>query len=244
MYQKNNGVTVYDDKPFRHWIIDNFLPEDDAELLYAKFPEADQRWYKYENHFEKKRATDDISILPAIHQLTLLRLNSWPWMKMLEEITGIDGLIPDPAFRGGGAHAIFRGGKLDIHNDFNWHKHLKLHRRLNMLLYLNLDWKEDYGGNLELWEPDMSKCAKKILPIFNRCVIFETTDNSPHGHPEPLNCPETTFRKSLAWYYYTSTRPEHEITKPHSTLFKKRPNDHTTPEIESLRAKRNEGRLV
>jgi len=239
-----NRITVYNEKPFRHWQIDNFFEAEDAEMLYAKFPEADRRWYKYSNHFEKKTATDLIEIMPASIAITLLLLNSNPWIKELETITGIEGLIPDPALRGGGLHQIYPGGKLEIHADFNYHKHLKLDRRLNLLVYLNKDWQESYGGHLELWDTEMKQCEKRILPILNRCVIFETTDFSYHGHPEPLTCPDGMTRKSLALYYYTNGRPDHEKTPPHSTKFQKRPNEETTPEIEALRLKRNEGRLA
>lgn len=230
-------------EPFRHWVIDDFLTKDDADMLSDLFPDADNNWYEYRNIFEKKRALDKIEFMPSAHALTLLYLNSAPWVYVLENITGIKGLIGDPAFRGGGLHQIYPGGKLDVHADFNFHQHLKLDRRLNMLLYLNKDWRPEWKGQLELWPTDMSECRIKIEPIFNRCVIFETTDWAFHGHPENLDCPEGRTRKSMAWYYYTNGRPEHEKTPPHSTKFQKRPGDDESGEIERLRELRNKGRL-
>ena len=98
-----------------------------------------------------------------------------------------------------------------MHVDFHKHKQMNLDRRLNILVYLNEDWKEEYGGNFELWERDMSKCATKILPVFNRLAMFSTTDYSWHGHPDPLTCPPDRSRRSLALYYYTNGRPLEEV---------------------------------
>jgi Rps23 Pro-64 3,4-dihydroxylase Tpa1-like proline 4-hydroxylase len=137
----------------------------------------------------------------------------------LEALTGIEGLIPAPYFGGGGLHQIEPGGFLKIHADFNVHPKLKLDRRLNMLVYLNKDWRDEYGGHLELWDRDLSACRKKILPSFNRTVIFSTTDTSFHGHPHPLTAPVGMSRKSVSLYYYTAGRPEAERSAPHDTLF-------------------------
>ena len=227
--------------PFRAWVLDHALGSF-AEDLLAKFPEANDDWYVYGNQFEIKRATDNIHLIPPPLVDTLLLMNSHVFVETLEKLTGIKGIISDPWFRGGGLHQIYKGGKLDIHADFNWHGHLKLDRRLNVLLYLNKDWKPEYGGELELWAPDMSRCVRKIEPKFNRLVIFETTDNAYHGHPNPWT--SDTPRRSLAWYFYTNGRPEHEKNPAHSTLFKKRPDEETSDEIEAFREKRNKGRVV
>lgn len=153
-------------------------------------------------------------------------LNSEPFLEFLQVLTGIkEPLIGDPYFIGAGQHEIKRGGLLKIHADFNRHKKLGLDRRINVLVYLNKDWKEEYGGHFELWDRNMQKCEKRILPAFNTMAIFSTTDFSYHGHPDPLNCPENQSRKSLALYYYSNGRPRHEIIKgqkKHSTLFKSR----------------------
>ena len=119
-------------------------------------------------------------------------------------------------------HQIVRGGKLAIHADFNTHRRYGLDRRLNLLLYLNKNWREEYGGHLELWDRNMSGCQAKVLPVFNRVMIFSTTDYTYHGHPDPLNCPDGMTRKSLALYYFTNGRPNSEISTEHSTVFRAR----------------------
>ena len=162
----------------------------------------------------------------------------------------IEGLIPDPYYRGGGIHQILPGGKLDIHIDFNKHQKLKLDRRLNALLYLNKDWKEEYGGNFELWSGEnkngkhiLHKCHNKILPLFNRFVVFSTSEKSYHGHPEALNCPKDRARQSIATYYYTNGRPANEDVDAHSTTFIAKPEDADNEELSKLRELRNKGRL-
>ena len=139
-------------------------------------------------------------------------LNSQPFLEFLQQLTGIkETLIPDPYFEGGGFHEIKPGGYFKMHVDFHKHKLTKLDRRLNILVYLNEDWKEEYGGHFELWERDMSKCVTRILPQFNRLAMFSTTDFSWHGLPDPLTCPPDRSRRSIALYYYTNGRPEGEV---------------------------------
>jgi Rps23 Pro-64 3,4-dihydroxylase Tpa1-like proline 4-hydroxylase len=148
--------------------------------------------------------------------------NSRFMLDFLEELSGIDGLIPDPYFMGGGLHQIKPGGFLEVHADFNRHGKLKLDRRLNVLLYLNQNWKEEYGGHFELWNKDMTAPVRKILPLFNRMAMFSTTSTSYHGHPTPLSCPPDRTRKSIAIYYYSNGRPEKEQRDGHDTLFQAR----------------------
>ncbi len=234
-----HGIASGGTDPFKYWVVDNFYDEMIAKQLAFDFPAVTEDWYKYENHFETKRATDKLELMPSLHVSTLLMANSYLFLNNLEKLTGISGLIPDPQFRGGGLHQIMKNGKLDIHCDFNWHKHLKLQRKLNVLLYLNPGYEAHYGGALELWDKEMTKRVVKIEPIFNRLVIFETDSESYHGHPDPWQGP--TPRKSMAWYFYVSNATEPEAV--HSTKFQKLPEAETTPEIEAMRAKRNEGRL-
>ena len=151
------------------------------------------------------------------------QFNSSTFVDFLERLTGITGIIPDPHFRGGGLHQILPGGFLKVHADFNKQQRLNLDRRLNVLLYLNKDWPESYGGHFELWNHEMTQCEKRALPLFNRLVVFSTTDFSYHGHPDPLTCPAGRSRKSLALYYYTNGRPPEEAEPEfHSTLFQQR----------------------
>ncbi len=210
--------------PFPHIALDGLFPEDDLERVLNDFPGPnDIEWTRFDSPTERK--------LGYFHEKSRIRdtvrdflyfMNSFPVLLWLEELTGIEGLIPDPYFGGGGLHQILPGGFLKIHTDFNWHPKLRLDRRLNLLLYLNKDWKEEYGGHLELWNRSMTRCEKRILPVFGRTAIFSTTDSSYHGHPTPLTCPEGMTRKSVSLYYYTNGRPAGEASWHHDTVFQKR----------------------
>jgi hypothetical protein len=196
-----------------------------SEVL-NEFPSPEEvDWEKFDNPAEKKLAMNDETQIGRATRLLLYEFNSSTFVSFLENLTSIEGLIPDPHFWQGGLHQIKRGGYLKVHADFNWYGKLRLNRRLNLLLYLNRDWKEECGGQLELWNEKMTRCERKILPVFNRCVIFSTTDHSYHGHPDPLNCPEQQTRKSLALYYYTNGRPAEELSPIHTTLFQRRPGE-------------------
>ncbi|MGD0939070.1 MAG: 2OG-Fe(II) oxygenase [Terracidiphilus sp.] len=221
---KENAEKYKNNKPFPHIYFDNFLPETAAEAALREFPEPKQlAWTQFNTPKERKLAFDVVEKLPAAVRDVLYFLNSRPMLQFLEDLTGIQGVVPDPYYVGGGLHQIKPGGNLEVHADFNYHEKLKLDRRINVLVYLNKDWKEEYGGHFELWNRDMTRAEQKILPIFNRCAIFSTTSYSYHGHPTPLACPPERTRKSVATYYYSNGRPEEEINESHSTLFQHRP---------------------
>lgn len=126
----------------------------------------------------------------------------------MEKLTGIDHIILDTHFEGGGTHEIKAGGFLKVHTDFNWHKTLRLDRSINLLIYLNEEWDESWGGELELWDSEMKGKVVSTAPIFNRTVVFSTTGYSYHGHPDPIACPEGVSRQSIATYYYSNERPK------------------------------------
>lgn len=212
--------------PFPHVVIDDFLPEEVLRSIVQSFPRPKEiDWHEFDNPRQKKLAVERETRIEAGARGLLYQLNSATFMEFLEGLTGIEGLIPDPYFTGGGLHQIERGGYLKIHADFNRHPKFNLDRRLNLLLYLNENWTEEYGGHLELWDKEMTRCDRRILPTFNRCVIFNTTDVSFHGHPEPLACPEGMTRKSLALYYYSNGRPDAEESQSHGTLVQPRPGE-------------------
>jgi Rps23 Pro-64 3,4-dihydroxylase Tpa1-like proline 4-hydroxylase len=221
---QENAQKYLSNKPFPHIYFDNFLPLEAAEAALKEFPEPKQlTWSEFHTQNEKKLAFDVAEKLPATVRNVLYFLNTRPMLEFLEVLTGIQGVLPDPYYVGGGLHQIKPGGKLEIHADFNRHAKLKLDRRINLLIYLNKDWKEEYGGHFELWNREMTQAEQKILPLFNRCAIFSTTSFSYHGHPTPLACPPDRTRKSIATYYYSNGRPEEEVSESHSTLFQHRP---------------------
>ena len=212
--------------PFPSIYFDDFLPIEAAEAAHAAFPQPKAlSWMQFNDPNQKKLAFDAVERLPQPVRDVLYFLNSRPMIEFLETLTGIQGIISDPHFAGGGLHQIVPGGKLDVHADFNRHTKLQLDRRINVLVYMNKDWHEEYGGHFELWDREMKQAETKILPLFNRCAIFSTTSTSYHGHPTPLACPPDRTRKSIATYYYTNGRPEEEIRGEHSTLFRTRPGD-------------------
>jgi hypothetical protein len=210
--QKNAEYANAD--PFPNIYFDDFFNADALRKVLAEFPEIgkDKSDIKYENPNEMKLATKGEYRFGETTKEFVHFLNSQPFLEFLQNLTGIkETLVPDPYFEGGGFHEIKPGGYLKMHVDFHKHKQMNLDRRLNILVYLNEDWKEEYGGNFELWERDMSKVAKKILPVFNRMALFSTTNYSWHGHPDPLTCPPDRSRRSLALYYYTNGRPAEEV---------------------------------
>lgn len=212
--------------PFPNIVIDNFFDEEMLSKVAEEFPDlSKQKDVKtYDNHNEKKLEAKGEMHFSATGKLLAHYLNSEPVLKFLQELTGIkETLLPDPYFDGGGYHEIKPGGLLKVHADFNKHVDTMLDRRINLLVYLNKDWEESFGGHFELWDKDMKQSHKKVLPIFNRVAIFSTTDFSYHGHPDPLTCPPDRSRKSLALYYYSNGRPKSEISdKIHATIFKDR----------------------
>jgi Rps23 Pro-64 3,4-dihydroxylase Tpa1-like proline 4-hydroxylase len=206
--------------PWPHIVIDDFL---DPQLLEKVREEAAsvRRSEYYEKFVDRKTDHNKYAYAPDVVGLETSRLvnflNSGPFVGYLEKLTGIEGLLADPSYFGGGLHKITTGGFLEMHTDFNLLKKYKLERRLNLLLYLNKNWQSSYNGSLELWDRASKTRVKEVPPIFNRCVVFSTTNDSMHGHPLPLATPEGVERMSIALYYYTNTWNPAEIV--HSTLF-------------------------
>ncbi len=223
--------------PFPHIIIDDFLPETVIEKSLKELNE-----YAYWGHDPsnlkvqiKKYFTPwcdnnikDIENHAPVTKLILEYLNSKEVLTFLEELTGIPNLIADDNWVGGGIHKIESGGKLSIHSNYSVHPTNGLYRRINLLIYLNQDWEESWGGSLQLWEKDMSKCVQDILPIFNRAVIFNTTQDAFHGHPHPLNSPENVSRYSYALYYFTKEKPETgNFVDTQNVIWKDLPNENS-----------------
>ena len=230
-------------EPFPHIVIDNFFNEDFLDECESKFPDAmSHEWYLYDNVFEKKLAFNHIRILDPIFSKYFDFINSRTFTLFLEKLTGHPDLIADPSLSGGGLHRIEQGGKLDIHADFNYHRVTGWRRKFNMITFLNKDWEEEFGGHCELWDEDMTHAVHRVLPIFNRVVIFKAGDDTWHGHPDPLECPDGHARKSFATYYYSLDHDQNNYER-HSTDYKKRPADEYDEDVEKLRTIRRMGRL-
>jgi len=217
--------------PFPHIVIDDFLPAELIERIRLSFPAeetADETTYLRGYKGQNKRQINPNQCDPELRSIFSF-FNSAPFLLFLENLTGITGLIPDPYFNGGGLHETKTGGYLGVHSDFRINKKLHLERRLNAIIYLNKDWREEYGGNLELWDVAMKHCLEKVSPLYNRCVVFNTDSDSNHGHPEPLTTPEEVSRRSVALYYYTASKHIHDEIEVNRTLYKPRPKERRSP---------------
>lgn len=209
--------------PYPHIVIDDFLTPAAFEAAMSEFPPLDpKRWNNYLHVNERKFSNTDPSTWGPTLQRILEELNSPRFVHFVGQLLGQEGLIADPSLEGGGLHQSTRGGFLNIHADFTVHPHnRRWQRRANLLLYLNEDWKPEYGGDLELWSADMKQCVRKVSPVANRALIFTTDPTSFHGHPEPMRCPEETARRSLALYYFSVE----EDPMVRSTEYRSRPGD-------------------
>lgn len=200
--------------PFDHLIIDNFFPIEKARQLSQEFLDYDDpKWYCYKNPLENKKSNNNWYDFPPETYKTFSFLNSNEFIKFLSDKTGIEKLYPDLGLHGGGWHIHSRGGKLNVHLDYSIHPKSGLQRKLNLIVYLTEEWKSEWGGGLELWSHNSEtkkpfKKEKVIDNVFNRAIIFDTTQNSWHGLPQPLNCPEGIYRKSIAVYYMTDALGE------------------------------------
>ncbi len=194
-------------KPFDHCIIDNFFEHRVAKKLEGDFPNYNSKiWQGYDNPIEVKKICNNWNLFPKNTYQVISYLNSNEFIKILEaKIFKKKKLYTDIGLNGGGWHIHKKGGKLNTHLDYSIHPKLNLQRKLNLIVYLNSNWKENWGGSLGLWNNNSSKkpgqLIKSIFPKFNRAILFDTTQNSWHGLPEPLKCPKDQYRKSLAIYY-------------------------------------------
>jgi dTDP-glucose 4,6-dehydratase len=190
-------------EPFDHIIIPNFLKDEYAELLFKEFPEDVEsgKWYKYNNPLEKKYARDDIKNFPIHLKEFFYLLSTNEITETFSNLSSIPFLECDPYLHGAGLHVHPTGGTLHMHLDYEKHPFIDKERRLNVILYMSKDWKEEWNGETQLWDKNMEQCAVKSPVKFNTAIIFKTNNISWHGLPEKICCPEGVLRKSIAYYY-------------------------------------------
>jgi len=215
-------------RPFPYVKIDNFIDPAKAKAIEAAFPSFENALsqgtaFSTVNERKKIQISDASRYPPPVAQLNAL-LASEGFLRDLSYITGIPELLADDELVGGGIHVTGPGGRLDVHIDFNFIPERKLHRRLNLLLYLNSRWQDRWGGQFQLWDQDVKQCQAAFAPIFNRCVIFETSEISYHG-VVPISADARFPRKSFATYYYTAQAPAYWTGVSHGTIFKARPDE-------------------
>lgn len=223
-----NREAYENNKPFSHIVFDNFLPNEIALALAAEYPSIESgasSWKYHKNQNVDRHFVEDSRAFGVNLRLFANAVNSRSFLLFLETLTGIRSLIPDPYFIGGGAMATGPGGFLNVHVDFNWHQRLQCWRRCNALFYLNPEWQEDWGGELELWSTDGKSKVAEISPVFNRVVIFSTTKFSYHGQPNKTKSPAGQFRKVFSAFYYASGRNELIDEAPHFTRYNENNNE-------------------
>src|ERR1700733_13311160 len=216
-------------RPFRHVGIDDFFENDYVERLLDEFPSFGGRLAIGENgNTGGKAVNTKIAAISPVYEDLYGFISSKPFLEFVSRLSGLPDLILDPAMYGGGTHENLHGQELDPHVDFNFDQTEQLHRRLNLIVYLNKDWRPEWGGGLEIHSNPRRPEENQIRtynPIFNRAVLFETNEYSWHGFPR-IALPEDKrhlSRKSISIYLYTKDRPAAEIAPKHATFYVQRP---------------------
>lgn len=207
-------------RPFPHLIIDNMFPAGQLDNLVSEMrPLNTGHWVHEDNdHLKKTNLRSAVDLGDTGFRHTAL-LHSAGFLYLLSELTGIWELLPDPYLQGAGYHIIPQGGKFDVHVDRNTAYETGLNRRLTLITYLNKSWEHEYGGQLELWNADGSRCDVVVEPNFNRTIIFEIADKNYHGVPNPVAAPNGRSRNSFAVYYHTAGVREKKGFTPHGSIY-------------------------
>lgn len=209
----NLSKSFLNNSPYPHVVINNFFEERIAECLSDKFPNSDSSsWKIYNNPLEHKYSHNEINLMPQEFQKIFEALQNSIFIDLIKKITDIPNLENDPLLHGAGLHFYPKRGKLDLHLDYSLHPFLNKERRVNLIIYLNKNFKEEWGGHLELRSKDLKTCAK-VFPHFNSAVLFQTSDYSVHGVPEEINCPPEQGRMSIAIYYISHPREDMIVRK-------------------------------
>ncbi len=219
----NTHNIKFDNNPFDHWIIEDFLDIQDAKDVSKEFIdyESTEDIVRYKGWIGEKSTCNSWNRFPALTYKIFSNLLSLDFVSHLSAVTGVTPLYPDIGLHGGVWHMSGKGGSLAMHLDYSIHPKLKLQRKLNLILYLEEDYDPEWGGSLQLWSHDKEKSKplnkiKEVEPLFNRAILFDTTQKSWHGFPDPINPPEGKLRKSFAVYYLT------EITSTAEDRYKAR----------------------
>lgn len=224
-------------KPFQHVVIDGFFLPRFALTLASEFPKYDEpKWFTYDNALERKKTLNDWHAFPSATYRAFSLLNSPAFVDELQRLTGVP-LYADPGLHGGGWHIHGQGGNLNPHLDYSLHPKLKLQRKINIIVYLSPELKQEHGGHLGLWEHDANRnlpghLLVEVEPRFNRAVVFDTTQNSWHGMSRKLAVPDNVFRRSLAAYFLTD--PPNSVDERERALFAPREDQDGDPKVSDL----------
>lgn len=230
--------------PFNHIVIDNFVDKELANKLSNEFPLYEsQEWFFYNNPLENKKTINNWTLFPSTTYQFFTYLNSKEFIGTITKQFNLQNLYPDPGLHGAGWHIHQRGGKLNVHLDYSLHPKLQKQRKLNLILYLSQNWDPAWGGNLEFWSHNFEtnqplRLEKTIDCVFNRAVIFDTTQNSWHGFADNITCPEGVYRKSIAMYYLID--PPEDVEPRTRALYSPSSAQKNDPEIKQLIQKRSQ----
>lgn len=173
-------------------------------------------WTSFTRNGSMMKECTNLKFAPYTRELAL-NFNSHEFVSWLQNMTGLDRIIPDPHFIGAGLMRCYRGDSLKLHTDFNWNEQLHLNRCLSMILYLSQEWQEDWGGHLEFWDFEKTRCLHRVSPRPNRLLIWNYDERTIHGHPNPITCPDAVSRDGLRIFYFQSNATP--LTPPHRSLY-------------------------
>lgn len=223
--EKNFSSTADIEKKFREHAcyskieLEHFLPE---YIALALADELDNLPLEECKHFTRRGSNmyehNDLDRTP-VADAVIYALHSSSFLKWLQAATDSQDLIPDPHLTGAGYMKSFKGDSLKVHTDFNWVEELRLHRRINCIIYLNKNWKEDWGGGLEFYDTENKKMLSKTVPKLGNLLIWSYHNLAYHGYPEPMSCPEGESRKGLRLFYYVSNSTHDPENPPHRSLY-------------------------
>lgn len=200
------------------WLaFDDFLPADLFKKVQKEINSIPEHiWTKFTRNGSMMKECTNLKFVPIIRELAL-NFNSHEFINWLEDMTGINRIIPDPHFIGAGLMRCYQGDSLKLHTDFNWNEQLHLNRCLSMILYLSPEWDESWQGSLEFWNFDKTECLHRVVPKPNRLLLWNYDERTVHGHPVPLTCPENASRDGLRIFYFNSNATP--VSPPHRSLY-------------------------
>jgi 2OG-Fe(II) oxygenase superfamily len=210
-------------RPYPHVALDGFLGAEVAGALADGFPGPEHPGWMRRDYREQSARLGQLQrtgfegVDPALRHL-LAELSGMAFLDFLSALTGVEGLIPDAHFRGAGPSLTLPGGHLALHADFNRDRTRHLERKITVLYYLSKDWSPAWGGALELWDEGRTRCEASYLPELDRLIVMAHGDAYWHGHPQPLTCPESRFRATVAAYYYVAA-PSTDEAQAHGAIW-------------------------
>jgi len=230
-------------EPYDHIIIDNFIDLEYYTKIQSSFPtEPNNKWWRYNTPLEVKYTYDNLDELSAPIKNVFYALSHELIINKLKQLFNIPNLEHDPYCHGAGLHMHPRYGRLNMHLDYEVHPITNKQRRLNIILYLNDDWQQSWNGDTQLWNRAMTECVIRSYPKSNTAIIFVTTEQSWHGVPEIIKCPENMYRKTIAFYYVSEIQNKSDLDKKGAAsdgyrkkaVFTKLPSDKYDEKMEAL----------